>query len=39
MVNGQILVEDGALVHVDPGLLMEAHNRAARKLLVRAALA
>jgi cytosine/adenosine deaminase-related metal-dependent hydrolase len=39
VVNGRILVEDGQLRHVDVGLIVETHNKAARALLVRAGLA
>lgn len=36
MVNGRILVEDGQPRHLEPALIVEAHNKAARELLVRA---
>ena len=36
MVNGRILVEEGHPRHLEPGLIVEAHNKAARELLVRA---
>jgi cytosine/adenosine deaminase-related metal-dependent hydrolase len=36
LVNGKVLVQDGALLHVDVPILVERHNRAARGLLVRA---
>ena len=39
VVNGRILVEEGQLRHVDLGLIVETHNKAARALLVRAGLA
>jgi hypothetical protein len=39
MVHGRILVQDGALVHLDLGGLVAAHNQAARGLLTRAGLA
>ena len=39
MVNGRTLVEDGEPVHLDVGLIVEAHNAAARTLLIRAGLA
>ena len=38
IVNGRILVEDGALRHVDIPTLVEQHNAAARGLLQRAGL-
>jgi cytosine/adenosine deaminase-related metal-dependent hydrolase len=39
IVNGRILVEDGQPRHVEPGLIVETHNKAARALLMRAGLA
>jgi cytosine/adenosine deaminase-related metal-dependent hydrolase len=39
VVNGRVLVADGQLLHGDLPLLVEQHNRAARGLLQRAALA
>jgi cytosine/adenosine deaminase-related metal-dependent hydrolase len=39
VVNGRILVEEGQPRHLDIGLIVEAHNKAARALLVRAGLA
>jgi cytosine/adenosine deaminase-related metal-dependent hydrolase len=39
VVNGRILVEDGLPRHLEPALIVEAHNKAARALLVRAGLA
>jgi cytosine/adenosine deaminase-related metal-dependent hydrolase len=36
VVNGRVLVQDGAPVHIDLPLLVEAHNRAANDLLRRA---
>ena len=39
LVNGRILVEAGQPRHLDPGLIVEHHNKAARDLLVRAGLA
>jgi cytosine/adenosine deaminase-related metal-dependent hydrolase len=39
LVNGRILVEEGQPRHVDTGLIVETHNKAARALLVRAGLA
>ena len=39
LVNGRILVEDGEPRHLDPALIVEQHNRAARNLLVRAGVA
>jgi cytosine/adenosine deaminase-related metal-dependent hydrolase len=36
IVNGRILVEDGQPRHLDPALIVENHNKAARALLVRA---
>jgi cytosine/adenosine deaminase-related metal-dependent hydrolase len=39
LVNGRILIEEGQPRHVDPALIVETHNKAARELLVRAGLA
>lgn len=39
VVNGRILVEDGQPRHLEPALIVEAHNKAARALLVRAGVA
>ncbi len=39
MVNGRLLVEDGAPLHIDLPRLAEAHSRAARRLLARAGMA
>jgi 8-oxoguanine deaminase len=39
IVNGRVLVQNGQPLHVEMGLLVEAHNNAARNLLVRAGLA
>lgn len=39
LVNGRVLVQDGQPLHIETGLLVEAHNNAARTLLVRAGLA
>jgi cytosine/adenosine deaminase-related metal-dependent hydrolase len=39
IVNGRILVQEGQPLYVEIGLLVEAHNNAARNLLVRAGLA
>lgn len=39
MINGQLLVEDGHLSHVDLPILVEQHNKAAIALLQRAGLA
>ena len=36
VVNGRILVEDGEPRHVDVGLIVETHNKAARALLATA---
>lgn len=36
VVNGRLLVEGGMLRHIDVGMMVERHNRAARQLLVRA---
>ncbi len=36
IVNGRILVEDGAPLHIDPRRLAHEHNQAARRLLQRA---
>jgi cytosine/adenosine deaminase-related metal-dependent hydrolase len=36
VVNGRVLVQDGAPLHMELPLLVEAHNRAARALLQRA---
>lgn len=36
VVNGRILVEEGQPKHVEIGLIVEAHNKAARALLARA---
>jgi cytosine/adenosine deaminase-related metal-dependent hydrolase len=39
VVNGRILVEEGQPRHLEPALIVETHNRAARALLARAGLA
>ena len=38
VVNGRILVEEGLPRHLEPALIVETHNKAARALLVRAGL-
>lgn len=39
IVNGRILVEEGQPRHLEPALIVETHNKAARALLARAGLA
>ena len=39
MINGRILIEDGAPVRIDLATLVDSHNSAARSLLARAAMA
>ena len=36
VVNGKLLVQDSAPLHIDVPMMVERHNRAARELLVRA---
>ena len=39
LVNGRILVEDGQPRHLEPAMIVETHNKAARALVARAGLA
>ncbi|MCC6458426.1 MAG: 8-oxoguanine deaminase [Caldilineaceae bacterium] len=39
VINGRILVQEGQPRHLEPGLIVEQHNKAARALLARAGLA
>jgi len=39
VIDGRVVVEDGALVGLEPGLLVERHNAIARRMLLAAGLA